>query len=59
MGVKEDAEIIVVYGGKATARAGQLFEARANSFVTNRTILWVFGQVGSASPMARSSLAAP
>lgn len=35
----------MVYDGKAIARAGQLFETRGKSFVTNRIIPWIYGQV--------------
>lgn len=45
LGVKEDAEIIVVYGGKAIARARRLFNTRAKPCVTNRTIPWNYSQV--------------
>lgn len=44
--MKEDAKIVAVFDGKAIARAGQRFETRAKSFVTNRVIQWIYRQVG-------------
>lgn len=35
----------MVCGGNATVMAGQLFEARSKSFMTNRMIAWIYGQV--------------